>query len=136
MVNVCGHPKLKVEVVLVVYVLYDCPLASNDKAWLSEELRKFFEVRETEINHTLCRLEMKYGKAGKIMGGGIVVCQCFRTLLCSQNEDVIICWTPLQGLCMYFLAKLVGGRRIITMNWLTPPNKIRIYGIKKLPVYC
>lgn len=116
-----------------IFILFDCPDDRNDKKWLYEGLLKMQNnVYSVSVKHKLSDLTLKGGLIKKIHAHLIMLLQCFRCLLKSNNNDVVICWLSTTGMYFNLLSRLFGNtRNIILLNILTPlgRSKLRAFGL-------
>jgi hypothetical protein len=110
-----------------IFILFDCPDEKNDKKWLIDELSKLHTeggVVSVSIHFVLSRLSRWGGILGKLMAYLIRICQAFRAVYMADKNDVLICWTPIQMVCVsVIMRKTKKNIKCISMNWLTPDNR-------------
>ena len=108
-----------------IYILFDCKSEDNDKSWLYSNLEKCYPGSCTvvEIKKNLWKIESS-GMIWKIRCRMTTIFQAMRAAIRANNGDIIICWEILSGLWTDMFISLLHKRvNLISMNWLSPPNK-------------
>lgn len=110
----------------MIYILYDCPIEGCDKIWLYKYLNQFSKgkVIAMGVPETLASIGIKGGVFSKLRIVIYVLVQVIKCLLRSNKDDIIICWSERTGLYFNLCSRYlyINRRKIVAMNWLTPPN--------------
>ncbi len=106
-----------------LYILYDCPLHNNDKKWLGDGLRNSVQdINEIGTFCVLSQLLITGGVMNRIKQIILIIKQCITVSLQTGKDDYIICWSELTGLIMNSITLLGKRRKVVLLNWLSPPE--------------
>lgn len=116
-----------------LFIMYDCPFDKCDKLWLydrmKEEAKEWYHTVAVPFPYKKAYSNiLLFGKRGivdKLCVWGGVLMQCLWTAVHSGKNDVLICWGFSQGLVMALLLSRKKGLKVVSLNWLSPPEKKR-----------